>query len=262
MKQALVRTLNVYYSARISSKRKKLGYIFVLGHVRSGSTLLVHLLNTHPKICCYGESFIRYKDSKDFLKLAMTNKRVLRELRMREDFYADKLLHNKLLLGGSVLKDDGLKCVFILRSPGNTIASMVRNLSSKWSNGGGEITKDKMVEHYTDRLSALRNYAGEIGQKERMVYVSYEEMTEDPVKMFNALGRLLHIDPKGFSTKYKKNRTTGMWGLGDGSDNIKAGRIVKNESAERNEAGECIPAAAREAYESCRDFLEKHCMRP
>ncbi len=46
-----------------SEKRKML---FVCGHMRSGSSLLLHILNTNPEVLGFGEMHIKYHSEKDF----------------------------------------------------------------------------------------------------------------------------------------------------------------------------------------------------
>jgi LPS sulfotransferase NodH len=36
-------------------------FVHILSHMRSGSTLLAHLLASHPEIIGYGETHIRYR---------------------------------------------------------------------------------------------------------------------------------------------------------------------------------------------------------
>jgi len=44
--------------------------LLILSHMRSGSSLLTHLLNSNPEIIGYGETHIQYASEQDFKKLS------------------------------------------------------------------------------------------------------------------------------------------------------------------------------------------------
>ena len=51
---------------RVSSARR---YLFVLGHMRSYSSLLCHILGSHPQINGYCETHVKYRSRFDLLRL-------------------------------------------------------------------------------------------------------------------------------------------------------------------------------------------------
>ncbi len=57
------------HSLYLSAFRPSFKYLFVFAHMRSGSTLLVHLLNSSPEIIGYGETKTVYTDEDSFCNL-------------------------------------------------------------------------------------------------------------------------------------------------------------------------------------------------
>ncbi|NJK99047.1 MAG: hypothetical protein HC910_00260 [Spirulinaceae cyanobacterium SM2_1_0] len=65
----------------------------------------------------------------------------------------------------------------------------------------------------------------------------------------------------GFSEQYKVTATTGMRGIGDSSEQIKAGHLVR-QTRPLDRAREISPdlvAAAEQSYQNCRQALQARC---
>ncbi|MDY7013544.1 MAG: sulfotransferase family protein, partial [Cyanobacteriota bacterium] len=45
--------------------------LFILSHMRSGSSLLTHILNSNPEIIGYGETHLQYSSEADFKRLML-----------------------------------------------------------------------------------------------------------------------------------------------------------------------------------------------
>ncbi len=54
-------------------------YLFIMGHPRSGSSLLMHILESNDEIIGFGEYFTKYKDSKSLLKSEFDIRRKLKK---------------------------------------------------------------------------------------------------------------------------------------------------------------------------------------
>src|SRR5262245_15964451 len=129
---------DLFYSSYASFYRLKNGgcpeqFIFILSHMRSGSTLLTHLLVSNPAICGYGETRTRYfsRRSLDILtgKVLYTLGNDL--LATKKQYVLDKLLHDRFIgpAGAKVLSGNDVKIIFLLREPIGTLNSLLQSLN-------------------------------------------------------------------------------------------------------------------------------------
>lgn len=97
------------------------GPIFVLGHQRSGTTLLRYIIDTHPKICCPGELQLGELCEHLYRIMELTAGRVLirdRELRHQQSIEKTRLIASQIMDAYSKAKDRPLWCE---KSPGNLL---------------------------------------------------------------------------------------------------------------------------------------------
>jgi len=258
LKTYLSSLAKAYHTTRLKLRRKPYKYVFLISHVRSGSSLFTHLLNTHPAICCYGETSIAYASRNDLDRLVVTVHGVLRKLSMKEAIVADKLLHNRLLIDHALLNERDVFPVFLLRDPMESLASMITNLAVPWYGDSSEESVQKLVDHYVQRLKTIKEYAMDFARPECSLFVTYDRMLSNPTRLFMMLGEILGIDKRLFSVNYKTLRTTGLWGLGDGSPNIMSGVIQSRKEIKKPK--NLLPAqqvVIEEAYRNCYAALSK-----
>src|SRR3981081_4049252 len=96
------------------------GYIFVIGHMRSYSSLLCHILGSNPAISGYAETHQSYFGSTDLRRLA----RKVRETKGAErlgPYILDKMLHNGLAIAPNILQRSDIKIIFLIRPAEETI---------------------------------------------------------------------------------------------------------------------------------------------
>ena len=72
--------------------------LFVLGHMRSYSSLLCHILGSHPQVDGYCETHIKYRTWLDLLRLRSRVVQLTGEP-LRGRYILDKVLHNTLTRG-------------------------------------------------------------------------------------------------------------------------------------------------------------------
>ena len=114
IKKALLNIV-AYYSRLAMRFRNEYKYVIILSHMRSGSSLLIHLLASNPDVLCYGESHISYDNKKALAYLIAKNLIYRRKFLPSGIFIADKILHSKFKL--DLLKkipSDNLKIIFLL----------------------------------------------------------------------------------------------------------------------------------------------------
>ncbi len=227
-----------YFSYRIESanqpykvafRAKPYRFLLLLSHMRSGSSLLTHLLTTNPEVIGYGETHTNYTDASDFRELL---KKVywqaqdfrtlgdVQNLRMHHQYVMDKVLHNKKFLNHNFLTSNQVYAIFLLREPERSLAS-IADLKPHWK-------QQDTIEYYAGRMAMLVDYARLINNPQRMLVVTYEQLLDDTPQVLTTLQRFLQTQAP-FTEEYKVLKTTGMKGVGDSKGKIKAGKIVRSQ---------------------------------
>ncbi|HAC64893.1 MAG TPA: sulfotransferase family protein [Cyanothece sp. UBA12306] len=228
--------IDKYYQFRINGTKnpyrvllKKDSYkvIFIMSHMRSGSSLLTHILTSNSLIKGYGESHIQYSSEADLKRLMFKiychsqefkNIQDLSKLRMNHDYVIDKLLHDNKLINENILKLENFYVIFLIREPKRSLISMLDH-KPHWNE------KDA-IQYYNNRLSTLVKYAQIINNKQRSIIITYDALMNQTNLVFNALQKFLKL-PKGFSEKYQVSNTTGMRHVGDFKEKIRSGKIIR-----------------------------------
>lgn len=172
---------------------------FILSSVRSGSTLLRVVLNSHSQICAPHElhlSFLRVTVKPDFAKVAM--KELSLDERRLEHLLWDRVLERELTASGkSIIVDKTpnsvfnwerlheawpqARFIFLLRHPAAMADSLVR------ARKNGDIAEAVIrVKEYGDALEAARtNLSG--------LTVKYEELISDPERVSAGICEFLGV---------------------------------------------------------------------
>lgn len=101
-----------------------MGYIFIMSHMRSRSSLLSHILGSNPAISGYSESHHSYLDWKHFARLrirAYSGNRGKSNLK----YTLDKILWNNYRISNQMCLKENLKIIFLLREPEDTLKSII-----------------------------------------------------------------------------------------------------------------------------------------
>ncbi len=223
--------------------------IFILGHMRSASSLLVHLLNSNPEIIGYGETHIRYGSEADIKKLLYKVYSHVGSRQMDHAYVLDKLLHNSKLLNDNILQSELVYPIFLIRNPEQTLPSILK-IKPKWS-------QEKTVDHYRSRLATLQDYVKLIKDKERSLFITYEQLLHQTPEVFRILQEFLRTQ-HAFSETYQVLQTTGKRGVGDPSEKIKQGVIVRNSPPSEQEVSLDWTKSCREDYERCYAVLSEY----
>ncbi|MFR9676505.1 sulfotransferase family protein [Streptomyces sp. TR06-5] len=218
--------------------------VFLLSPVRSGSTLLRVLLNSHTQIRAPHEMHLRtvhVRMSRDFTPKAM------RELELDrselEHLLWDRILHLELeRTGKSVVVDKtpantfvwrrlheswpDARYLFLLRDPAAIVTSLVnRRQDPDLEQIHTEVTR------YTERLEEAR-------QKLDGLTVRYEELTAEPEKVTRSICDHLGVEWEAGMLDYgTHDHGTFRPHIGDWSSNIRSGRI----QPARTESGVELP---------------------
>jgi hypothetical protein len=205
---------------------------FVLCSVRSGSTLLRVLLDSHSKICSPHELHLR--DISVGLRTPYVERslgEIGLEPRRLEHLLWDRMLHRELQEAGKevlvnktpsdvFITDRIRECwpdarfIFLLRHP--LAIARSRNAARPQDS---EARNLKMVLRYCDAIEAARHtYDG--------VTVRYEDVTADPARETRRICEFLGLEWEADMLRYGEFDHGRMRpGLGDWSEQIKSGRI-------------------------------------
>ena len=227
--------------------------LFILGHMRAASSLLSHILTSNPEIIGYGETHTQYHSDRDLKKLMFKvygNYYQLKNMTMSHKYVLDKVLHNNKLINDSFLQHEQVYSIFLVRKPQRTIASIL-DLKPDWN-------EKKALNYYMDRLAKLEEHAQFINNKNRSLFIQQEQILDDTDKVFQALQNFLDTET-GFSERYELQKTTGMRYVGDRTENIKSGRIVREKRKLAIEIADYTVETAMKSYQKCCQTLSNYC---
>ncbi|MDB9525591.1 sulfotransferase family protein [Oscillatoria sp. CS-180] len=240
---------------RIAFRQRPYRVLWMLSHMRSGSSLLTHILNTNPDIAGYGETHICYQSSEDFKKLLFKvywqakeyrNFSDLQDLALSETYILDKLLHNNKLTDLNLLDSSSMNCIFLIREPKRTLNS-IRDLKPNWS-------EEETLYYYCKRLEGLVSYAEKIDSPARSLLIEHDQLINETTSVFEALKHFLGTEV-GFSEEYQLLKTTGAKHVGDHRGNILSGQIVRTPRKLNETVSPASIEQAQVVYENCRDRL-------
>jgi Sulfotransferase domain len=218
--------------------------LLLLGHMRSGSTLLLHLLLTNPQIAACGERNARYDSVADLAHLALTARLTLRWPLRPLRYVADQVNHNGFTPNPALLLSRRVRVLFVLREPRSAIASLLElsriHYEQAWSAA-------QAVEYFVTRMEGLADLGGPLRDPKRAALVRYEALISQPQRVLEALRQFLNL-PVGFSASYATHDFTGK--RGDPGPKISAGRILAPSNApavelEAPELARLVAASAR-----------------
>jgi len=244
-----------YFFLRLKIRNQSHNFIFMLSHMRSGSSLLTHILNANPEVSGFGENHAQYQSRQDLKRLIFRTLWNLRKLELSEKYVLDKILHDELVVNENLLLSKDIRFVFLVRSPQETIASIVKLFSNqKWN-------VEKATKYYISRLSTLVKYSKTINDPQRCLFISHDQLIHQSDKTFAALQNFLEVSHP-FTEEYEILPTTGKKFVGDSSKKIKQGRIVRDSSSSQHKDIE-IPRElldkAVQAYDQCCATLNQYC---
>lgn len=225
--------------------------IFLLSHMRAYTSLLGHLLGSHPQINGYYEMHQSYACAEDLEKQA--REFALREsLKPHSRFLFDKLLHNDYALQLERLDPDSTFVLVALRPPQPTLKSIVdlfarRQAADPYADPAGA------ASYYIERLRALAAFAQRYPG--RFHYFDADLLRSDTARVLAACEQWLQLDSP-LTERYQTFSQTGVAGAGDSSPAIAAGRVIRRENAYPDVAldGEALQRAEL-AYRTCRQQL-------
>jgi len=234
--------------------REPFRFLFVLSHMRSGSTLTSQVLNTHPEITGFSESMISYHNEKELRNLVIHVARRYGKYRLNEAFVMDKINHNSLTPDHSILKGSNIQVVFLLRDSKRTMESLVR-FNHKMPGLYDTTSEQASLNYYCERLKGLEELAAGFESPHRPLFITYEDLTKDTNRSLVALQKWLCVDTP-FAADYHYDERTAL------SREIinRSGKIQSDIRRHQVTVSEESLLIAREAHATCFETLTQHCL--
>ena len=217
-------------------------YILILSHMRSGSSLLLHLLMTSPVISGSGERNTTYRDEDDLAIFAIKSNLAHRE-RFWASYSVDQVNHSHFLPTEDLMLHPSVLPIILFREPQGAIGSMV-DVLSRFHNFG----IDDAIEHYRERVTTLARYATILKTHGRMMALTYDDLIADTEHSLLGLKDNLGL-PTPLSATYSTFPFTGR--QGDPSSRIQAGRVLPRRTDHAIEIDSAILNEMIAIFEQC-----------
>jgi len=225
---------------------KSRGLIFLIGHMRSHSTLLSHQIGSNPEVAGYIEAHQKYRTWLDLIEL---EHKIVQAGGHAPGgrFLFDKILH-PLEIRDAILRRKDLEVILMVREPGATIRSIVK------IGAGGHRSVEEAADHYESRLEQLREILDR--RRGRALYLESEALLDDSAITWARITKYLGLSIPLTET-YERFPMTGRAKFGDPSDWISHGTIVHRRGEDKLEyfASRRI-ALLWQAYEDFRRYAQ------
>jgi len=247
-REKLVGQSSRYYAHAVRIVRKP-SFLFVIGHMRSGSSLLTHILNSNPHVVGLGENHLSYWREKDLDQCVANTMEILSRRDLRERYVLDKILHNQHSVSPCFLNDPRFRFIYILREPHGTLGSILRLSRTVpgfyWNNC------DLAAKHYLRRLHQLAKLIQQQRAHERAIVLTYEQLIHSSSETFLRLESFLGLTVP-LREEYELMPTTGKPPFGDPGKAIKSGSIQRNKAKQS-----VVPFVPADLLDECEHtFLE------
>ena len=219
--------------------------------MRAYSSLIGHILGSHPEIDGYYEMHISYQNNRDLIKQETVYSQQ-ESFKSGSDFLFDKLLHNKYKLNLQQLELKQPRILVTLRSPEKTIKSII-HLFQKKEQQRLYANPQEATKYYIQRLQKL----SEFGQQNPQSYFYFdaELIRSNSTAMLATLTQWLQLESP-LNDQYQLFSKTGKSGAGDSSKSIQSGKIVSSTNSYSNiEISDDLLESAEQAYRECRNKI-------
>lgn len=195
--------------------------------MRANTSLISHILGSHPQISGYYEMHLSYRRVDDLL---LQKQRLLDESLLSDDtgdkqqatYCFDKLLHNDYQLLLENFSHNTMTTLVSIRSPKQSIKSIVHLFQQKHaSRSYAKIAN--AADYYCQRIQSLAQFCALNPQ--RYYYFDAELIRTQSQYLLDKLQDWLSLSTP-LSEHYQIFSHTGKMGAGDSSANINAGKII------------------------------------
>ena len=241
------------YSAQINARGGlgALRYLFIIGHTRSGSTLLTNILCSHPEVRGFGEINHAYHSPDDIDFLVRRVHFAHRSPRIIDGYVLDKILHDKWTPEPGTIDLPSAKYIVLLRDP-------VRSVKSWLGTFGG--TEEDAVNYLENRLRTLPELTQRYATDDRARWLTYEDMLDDAPSMLTKLTGFLALRSP-LKEQFRRQPRADVLGTGDPSERQHAGKILTEQRDHKHDIGDDSQRRLREAYDQALQRIGELCPR-
>ena len=216
-------------------------HVFLLSHMRANTSLVGHVLGSHPQINGYYEMHIGYYSERSLLRQKMLYCQH-HSLKKHSNYMFDKLLHNEHHISDIILEHPNTLLIMGIRAPEYTIPSIV-SLYKK-AHPEHEFTQpQKAAAYYCQRLNLLAKIA--LMGTVTYLYFDADAVKVTPSSTLNTLSKFLELQTP-LSPQYEKMRNTGKAKAGDSSSSLMKGEIIQSQLTSTN-----LPYQRSEFFKEC-----------
>jgi hypothetical protein len=162
--------------------------LFLLGHLRSYSSVLSHILGAHPQVNGYCETHTKYHTRFDLWRLH----RRVRKLTggtLKGDYVFDKILH-EYPMAGSILSSRRTRAIVLIRRPRETVRSIIEmgliDSPVPWHRDFEQVAR-----YYETRLAGLLRLTEAL--RGRVVFLEAEALLANTQHVLEQLGVFLEL---------------------------------------------------------------------
>lgn len=217
--------------------------------MRSGSTLLLHLLLTSPELISAGERNAVYRTATDLDGLEVSSRWSHRAPFRRVRYTVDQVNHDRFIPVPDLLSHPRVRPLFLIREPLPTIRSILeltRTYYDPWS-------AERAVGYYAGRLRTLAAYAASIRSQSALA-VTHEALVRDTSRTLGRIESFLGLDQQ-LRAEYTVQRFTGI--RGDPSPAIRSGKIQTETVELETSLPNDLLNEAMAAYRDCMSALDR-----
>jgi hypothetical protein len=229
-------------------------HIILLSHMRANTSLIGHILGSHPEISGYYEMHIGYFSWKSLFRQKLEFQ-AAHEQEACSPFYFDKVLHSEHYVNTNLFNPSRAIAIFSLRNPEKTIPSIIK-LYEKVDPTHEFCTIEGAARYYIERAQTLSEMAEKLSGN--YFYYDAEAIKDNTTDTLSFLTKALALNSP-LTKNYKTQNKTGKDDSGDHSENLAKGYISKNAT---DYSSYVIPDDLNEklkhTYDVCRNNLIMH----
>ncbi len=210
----------------MEDKSQHCQHIFLMSHMRANTSLISHILGSHPQINGYYEKHISYLSQ---ASLREQEQQLPANKGAKNDntrYLFDKILHNAYKLRLDNLDSQSIKVLLSIRAPEQTLKSIISLFRNKKTQHA-YADPEKAVSYYIQRIKILTQFCEQY--KKQYYYYDADLIRSDSKKSLSRIQKWLSLSTP-LAEEYQIFSLTGKPRVGDSSENMQAGHIVKQQS--------------------------------
>jgi hypothetical protein len=192
--------------------------------MRAYSSLLGHILGSHPQINGYFEMHLSYNHAPS-LNQQLALYQESEQIKANSRYLFDKLLHNQYSLDNHLFSQTGHSILVALRPPLETIRSIVKLFRNK-TEPHPYANPVQATEYYVQRLHWLDQFCR--NSSTPFFYFDAEMICQKPQELLTEMAEWLQLETP-LREHYQLFKRTGQARAGDSSELIHQGRIQRTK---------------------------------